>query len=66
MSEPGADVLRWSWSTSGVVSPQPNVAVMRVRFPNAGCQTVGLTVVFKSGVQKSATQTVAVGGAICQ
>jgi 2-succinyl-6-hydroxy-2,4-cyclohexadiene-1-carboxylate synthase len=66
MSVPGADVLRWSWSTSGVVAPQPNIAVLRVRFPNAGCQTVGLTVVFKGGAQKSATMTVAVGGAICQ
>jgi len=65
-SAPGSDILRWNWSTSGVLVPQPNLAVLRVAFPASGCQSVSLTVVFKSGVQRSATQVIAVGGASCQ
>ena len=65
-SSPGGDILRWNWATSGIVVPQPNVAVLRVTFPAAGCQSVSLTVGFKGNAQRSAVQTVAVGGATCQ
>lgn len=69
-SSPGTDVQQRAWSVSApaTVIDQSNAAVIVVKFPNAGCYYISLSVSFKNQPSVfSASQPVAVGAnTFCQ
>jgi len=62
-SSPAAQIQTWTWVTpAGTTRHVPAVSA---RFTTPGCYTVSLTTLFKDGQSRSASLTVAVGGATC-
>ncbi|MBA4179473.1 MAG: hypothetical protein C0506_02695 [Anaerolinea sp.] len=61
----GGPVTTMKWSVTGGTYTASNIAAPSVKFSQAGCQTVTLTVFFADGTQKAATTQVAVGGGAC-
>lgn len=57
--------LEWSVVPQAQLVNGPLAAVAALTFPQPGCYTVSVSVLFKDTVTRSASRTIAAGGATC-